>query len=180
MNVRFTVFFVLVIFAGCGKSHASSLSDGGQDFDVAQHDGDAGASDAALIDGGGASCDDYPSITEDAPCHDEGLMCGSDCSDLCQFCNVWACYDGRWQPLEAFPVPCFSCGDDECVEDTQYCNHGVGGARLEDGGVSESWECVDKPSECETLDCACLTEQGLDGTVCTDTDAGVRVDNFYP
>ncbi len=55
------------------------------------------------------------------PCHPEGLSCGGEgCTNVCEFCNVVVCLQGKWTGLEAFPKP--DCN--ACEQTGGYCDPG--------------------------------------------------------
>lgn len=60
-------------------------------------------------DGGGDGCDPLPS--EGQACSSEGASCGSDCSNVCEFCNILTCQSGSWQNTEVLPFPCLDCDE---------------------------------------------------------------------
>lgn len=67
--------------------------------------------------------DAAPDVAPDAPsptcagavaggsCAMEGSFCGGPCTNPCQFCNVLRCAGGRWERLEAPPLPLDMCRD---------------------------------------------------------------------
>lgn len=137
---------------------------------------DAGARDAALADASTSDAGACPmDITEGGSCTSEGQICGGPCTDECSFCNLWRCNGGTWQRMEAFPAPCFDCGDLRCRQDTEYCQHTTGGAPP---GL-DVYECVDAPDACGTMpSCACIDEPG--GSTCDDSGDGVVIDVLAP
>lgn len=106
---------------------------------------------------------------EGLACAAEGTSCGGPCTDVCSFCNLLFCSDGRWQRLEAFPAPCFACGDQRCQEQEQYCTV----AHSDVGGEPDGYACQPTPEACRAEPtCACLGAQGLGFDRCTDDVAG--------
>ncbi len=94
---------------------------------------------------------------EGTPCDEVGLICGEPCTDACQFCNRLYCSGSVWQRVEAFPAPCFDCGETmTCNALETYCHV--------DGGMRYS--CEPYPTECVSdRTCSCLESQ-MEG-VCT-------------
>ena len=109
-------------------------------------------------------------------CGTENAVCGS-CTDICQFCNLLRCTNGRWQGQEAAPAPCFACGTSlRCQIGVQYC-------RVITGGVVDAgsqYACQQFPPSCTaTPTCACLG--GQTPPACTQPDGGgVVVTLFAP
>jgi len=123
---------------GCGSSsHDGGDGDADADSD-ADADGDADADSDADADGDGDS-DACETAVEDEVCSTPGTTCGGPCEDPCQFCNLLSCQDGRWQRMEAFPLP---CDDDEFM-----CDYTDG---VWDAGSCGHYHCGDPP-DCEAL-----------------------------
>ena len=158
------VLFLLAL-TGCGGS-TPLTTDGGLDAD--DHDADA-AEDAAIHD----DCPPNVADLEDAPCSPEGTVCGGPCTDPCSFCNLMGCFDGRWQRLEAHPMPCFPCGDQQCVQPEQYCRI----QRSDIGGIPDDFDCLALPDDCEAPSCECLAET-IVFSACTDHGGEVTVELF--
>ena len=78
-----------------------------------------------------------------------------------------------WERLEAFPAPCFSCGDAlQCPQDTDYCSTVIGGP----AGSEPSYSCVDLPEECRAEpNCDCLSTAGVSGDCAGDAETGITV-----
>ena len=127
---------------------------------------DAGGDDAGDDDAG----DVCASAVEDDPCDSEGTSCGGElCTDECSFCNILMCEGGMWERLEAFPAPCFSCGDElQCVLDSEVCNVTLGGI----GGMT--YACSPLPDECGgEPSCDCIPAGP--GTCSGDAETGITV-----
>lgn len=130
--------------------------------------GTAGQGAGGAGGGGGATGSSCDLATNGAPCSQEGQTCGGPCPDACQFCHLTRCSGGHWQDAEAFPAPCFSCGDKTCQAQSQYCQTTSGGPV----GVPISYACKGLPTACQSArTCACLAQQNVAGS-CTMTDQG--------
>ncbi|MCA9611829.1 MAG: hypothetical protein H6721_11950 [Sandaracinus sp.] len=135
---------------------------------------DGGRPDAGVGDDAGATCPS--SIEIDTPCSSEGLTCGGPCTDACQFCNLAVCDGGVWTQLEAFPAPCFDCGDEgeRCIQETEYCEVFTGGV----APGATTYTCQPTPTACEgSASCACIDAPGGD---CDESGDGVVVRIFAP
>ena len=87
-------------------------------------------------------------IVEGSPCAPEGLSCtSSPCTNPCEFCNAFNCSGGEWMRAEVFPLPCFDCGERQCVMDDQYCD-------IEHSDIAGSPDVT----ECRVMPEACLPE----------------------
>jgi len=178
---------ILVVAAaavGCGST-ATGPGGAGGDSGTTEADGSSGGgsgtggTDAGSRDGndgrdqdrgdGGDACASAVAL---GPCGTEGAICGGNCSDACQFCNLLRCSGGRWQAQEAAPAPCFACGPSlRCQINQQYCYSITGGAV----GNPPSYQCRAVPMAClPTPTCKCLRDQGANGNLCEDAagDAG--------
>jgi len=122
--MRILAGLVVMVVVGCGGS-SRTRTDAGPGVD-------SGRSDSGPRDGGprfdssvdsGVVCPADIGSAEGMPCSSEGAYCGGDaCTDACSFCNIIQCERGTWQRVEAFPAPCFDCGDSlRCVQDDQFC-----------------------------------------------------------
>jgi len=110
---------------------------------------------------GGATSSTCALATDGAACTSEGAICGGPCTDACQFCNLLSCSGGHWLRAEAFPAPCFACGNGKCQTLTQYCQTTIGGVP----GSVPSYACLDIPSEClSSRTCVCLGQQHVGGS----------------
>jgi len=142
--------------AGAGSGGAGGGSGGSGGVAGGGGAGGAGAGGA----GGGSSC---AGATSGATCDSEGATCGGPCTDICQFCNLLRCTGGHWQAMEAFPAPCFTCGDGKCQTMNQYCRTTEGGP----SGSTPGHSCIAIPTEClSTRTCACFAQNAVPGT-CT-------------
>ena len=64
------------------------------------------------------------------------------------------CTAGHWERREAFPAPCFACGDRQCLAGARYCDVSYSDI----AGEAPAYECVAYPIECRSAPtCACLT-----------------------
>ncbi len=156
------------VVAACGGTSATpSGSNEGGSVDA---NGSDAATDAPRGDGGttttGPSCS--ATTAEGETCSAEGTFCSpTKCTDECQFCNSLRCDHGKWQRMEAFPVPqayCATapCGDLTCVKG-EYCVRTYSGP----AGGAPSVACAKLPSGC--FDCTCASAAACTGlqTKCT-------------
>jgi hypothetical protein len=148
----------------CGASTGVD-ADADQDADV-----EADADDDTYQD---AECPPNVYNLEDTPCEVDGMSCGGPCTDPCSFCNLMVCMSGTWENVEAFPMPCFLCGDLECLQPEEYCRI----SRSDVVGIPDVTECVALPEECVEPTCECLaTTVSYDN--CTDENGEVTVEYF--
>lgn len=125
----------------------------------------------------GPACPTDIASAVDTACSSPGQFCGSELcgGGPCEFCNIIECRDGTWMAAEVFPAPCFSCGEERCVQDTQYCSRTVSGVM----GGADSFACVDVPSDCTSMaTCDCLS--GVVEGDCDDSGDGVVITLFAP
>lgn len=111
-----------------------------------------------------------PTAVAQGACPSEGTVCTNGCTDACQFCNGLRCTQGRWQPFETAPAPCFACGPSlHCQTNAQFCRVQVGGAVTN----PPSYQCRTTPAAClPTPSCICLRNQAAAETICAEGDAG--------
>jgi hypothetical protein len=156
-----------------GAAAQWSCDDAGGDADA---DGDGDADSDADRDRDAESDTDTdcpPNVVDliDTPCDVEGTSCGGPCTDPCSFCNIISCTDGTWRHLEAFPMPCFGCGDLQCVQPEEYCRI----QRSDVVGVPDEQECIDLPEGCEAPSCECLAPT-VAYDACTDLGGEVTIE----
>jgi hypothetical protein len=117
--------------------------------------GAVGGASAADAGSDGAS-DPCASAMVGSACESEGAACGGPCIDPCSFCNITTCQLGTWQRMEAFPAPCFACGNLRCIAGTTYCV--VSPSDQDD--VPSEYSCEPMPTACtDEPTCACVSEQ---------------------
>jgi hypothetical protein len=154
----------MVVIAGCNGGPAPA--DGGAGGNGAGGKGAGGAG------AGGAGVPNVACATavSGASCTAEGAFCGGEgCTNICQFCNVLHCTNGRWEPMESAPAPCFACGPNtRCPFNSSYCRTTSGGPV----GTPTTYECKDVPKDClPTPTCACLQTASQPGS-CTSSGVG--------
>lgn len=152
--------------SGIAESQPSTSSDSVASLTSSSGSGAGEVSRSGLTevasDGGSASSDVRDAevvadvcldAVESGACSEDGVTCGGPCLDECQFCSLLVCTGGTWQRLEAFPAPCFSCGDvEECSGLSEYCESNSG----------QSFACKTLPDACQAEPtCACMAEQGI-------------------
>ena len=166
---------MLAMLVACGDD------DGGTDAGGGDATVDTGGTDTGGTDTGGTDTgpgedagDVCAGAVEDEACDVEGTSCGGElCTDECSFCNILRCEGGMWTRLEAFPAPCFSCGDElQCPLDTDYCSVVIGGTP----GSEPSYACAEIPEACRPEPtCECLDGEGLPGECSGDAESGITV-----
>ena len=78
-----------------------------------------------------------------------------------------------WQRLEAFPAPCFDCGEGlRCQQEVEFCDV----EHSDVGGIPDSYDCRELPA-CGEATCECVaTEVAYDA--CMDEGDGVIAAHF--
>lgn len=158
--MRTSALVLAFLLAACGQTtrvDGGAGTDGGGGSDGGVADGGASMDAGGGVDAGEASDAgvDCATAEVDMACAVEGAFCGGPCTDPCSFCNLLSCSGGVWNRVEVFPTPCFDCGDAaRCVTGEQYCVHSYSDV----GGVPDSFECRDNPTDCRgaMATCACL------------------------
>ncbi|MEM9191620.1 MAG: hypothetical protein AAGF12_20770 [Myxococcota bacterium] len=131
----------------------------------------------AVADGSADADLSCPSATPTigTPCTQEGQFCGPPCTDECSFCNIAMCSGGEWIRLEAFPAPCVSCGESNCVSERAFCAIEYSDVV----GIEDSFQCNDLPADCQPEpSCECLEAAGVFFNRCDDSGQGVVVERF--
>jgi hypothetical protein len=110
----------------------------------------------------GAAVDCSDSTAAGATCSSEGAFCnpGKCASDGCSFCHVLRCVEGKWEDLEAAPLPPSQCADQQCGTSTctghTFCVERHSGPISVDGGATAiDYSCEPLPNNCG--DCSCAT-----------------------
>jgi hypothetical protein len=84
--------------------------------------------------------------------------------------------DGEWTRLEAHPLPCFSCGEDQCTSFDEYCMI----AYSDVAGVPDVYECRDLPEACRSdRTCGCLESEDVFFDECSDGGTGELTVELY-
>jgi hypothetical protein len=90
------------------------------------------------------------------------------------FCNVFRCSGGEWMRMEAFPLPCFDCGERRCISDEQYCDV----ERSDVAGRPDVYECREMPEACRAEPtCACI-EPLVPANRCTGERGELTLEHF--
>ncbi len=116
-----------------------------------------GAGGANSSSDAGINDDGCQAAADGEPCDVDGQICGGPCLDTCSFCNMSRCSGGVWQRLEAFPAPCYGCGDTlTCDPTLAYCK-----------ATNGEYSCEAFPAACDgDRTCSCL-EAVTPGGSCT-------------
>ena len=161
---RIQLVAMLIGLAACSGSHTPGPG-------VERDAGVTPPADGAVSSDGGDVC---ASAREGAACSTPGVMCGGEgCGDVCSFCNLLGCLGGTWQNVEASPLPCFPCGESQCVIGDQYCR-----IVHDDTGLPPSYDCLDTPAGCDPVGCMCL-EAAVHPNTCTEGENGAVVVEYY-
>lgn len=175
--------FVALTIIACGGSTDASLlgaSDGGAESNARS---DAAARDSVAdeihTDAGSSSDAGKKKDATCSPTTDEGDACSVEnafcnptpCTDACQFCNSLHCESGKWQRMEAFPMPESYCASVKCGSLTcgkgEICVRTTGGP----AGAGTTYACAKFPSGC--VDCSCAGKEvcsGMQKTCTPDPD----------
>jgi hypothetical protein len=145
---------VLPVVAACGSVSSGDLvkSNDGGNGDATSFSKDGGIT----ADAANAACS--ASTREGEACSTEGSFCNpTPCTDACQFCNSLSCFAGKWQQLEAFPLPSAYCADAQCGTLTcgkgEFCVRRSVGPTPVPPATNITYECEKLPPAC--VDCTC-------------------------
>lgn len=155
-----------------GSKVESSVSDAGR---AATDGGQRASSDSSVttaVDAGRADSSCSATTDEGDPCAVEGAFCKtSPCTDACSFCNTLRCGGGKWERMEAFPMPDAYCADVACgtaiCGKGEFCVRTHSGPQPAEGGSGVTEKCAKLPSNCMTCACAEPAACGAMSSQCT-------------